>query len=312
MTNLQHLIFSRFIAISCIILICLSCKKDEKEYYPELVFPVDTYYVSQGADLRVYIQQGNGVYDITTADADILEFKKDEQFWPAGAITIKGLKKGSTTLTVNDIGNNKSVALTVYVVDPFLMLQIGSPIPQFKWKEGVIQNEDKANEIRNEILKFNNFEPQNILILKSGTSTEYLLFKDINHIQPSHAIGEGSFVFSTNLSSEPLLTLTDKQTKKQKKLPLYFYQNRAPDLLFNFLNFPSKSVRELTASTGAVKLSTSVVEPIENKFLYFQDISAQIKDKYPEVDTAELYQDVTIIKDFHNQGVKIGPGILTL
>ncbi|SJN19041.1 hypothetical protein [Sphingobacterium sp. JB170] len=302
---------SRIILVISVILTAISCEKDEKEFYPELVFPLDTYYVSQGTDLRVYIQQGNGAYELNAADANILAFDKDEQSWPAGAITISGLKKGSTTLTVNDIRNKKNVTLNIHVVDPYLITQIGSPTPLFKWKEGVIQNQDKANEIRNDINKYKVFEPQNILVFKTGTSSEYMLFQDTEHIDRSQVISEGSFEFSATLATEPMLILTDKHTKKQEKLPLYFYQQNTPKLLLNFLNLANRANSELTAASGeGVQLNTSPVESLEGKFFYFKDISAQIKAKHPEAEIAQVYQDVKIMEHFHDYGIEIGSGIL--
>ncbi len=311
MTNLKKITFARFFTIAFLLFICISCEKEEKEYYPELVFPLDTYYVSEGTDLHVYIQQGNGAYQLTATDTDILAFDKDEQSWPAGLITITGLKKGSTTLTVNDMRNKKTVALQIHVVDPYIITQIGSPTPLFNWKEGAIQNEDKANEIREDINTYKVFESQNILVLKSGTSPEYLLFKDALHIDSSQVISEGTFEFSETLAEDPMLILTDKHTKKQEELPLYFYQERAPKLLSNFLNLASKNKSKLMASSGGdIRLSTSPVESLEGKFFYFRDISTPLKAKYPEIEIAQVYQDIEIMENFQNIGIKIGSGIL--
>lgn len=308
MTNLKNLTFLRFFAIGFLLLICLSCEKDEKEFYPELIFPLDTYYVSQGTDLRVNIQQGNGIYDIIAADTSILDFETEEQSWPAGAITITGLKKGRTTLSISDIRNNKSVELTVHVVDPYLMLNIGSPIPLYKWVEGFNPEPEDVLEVRSEIEKHQIIEPQSILILKSGANSEYMLFKDIDHLERAQVTSDGSFEFS--LSETPELTLTDKKTGKQEKLSLFFYTDDPPHLLARFLNLPGKIDKKLMASTRLVKLSTSPSESVDDRFLYYQDVSEQIKTKHTKVQTAQLYQDATIMKNFQDYGIKIGMNIL--
>lgn len=308
MNQPYQLTLSKIILVISVILTAISCEKDEKEFYPELVFPLDTYYVSQGTDLRVNIQQGNGIYNIIAADTSILNFEAEEQSWPAGAITITGIKKGRATLQVSDIRNNQSVELTVHVVDPYLMLNIGSPIPLYTWVDGFTPGSQDDLEVRSAIQKCQIIDPQSVLILKSGAKSEYMLFKDIDHLQRSQVISEGSFEFS--LSQTPTLTLTNKNTGKQDKLTLFFYTDNPPNLLAHFLNLPGKFDKKVMASTGLVKLSTSPIVPVDDRFLYYQDVSEQIKTKHTNVQTAQLYQDATIMKNFQDYGIKIDMDIL--
>lgn len=77
-----RLIFS-FVLLS---VITVSCKKENEVQIMNLKFPLYTYYVSEGAEVKLYIQSGNQKYAVQVGDDKLkgieLILPKTEQYHP--------------------------------------------------------------------------------------------------------------------------------------------------------------------------------------------------------------------------------------
>src|SRR5690606_34644224 len=101
----------------------ISCKKDKSVVIEDLKFPLETYYVSEGGEISLHINSGNQKYSLSVSDDELIQTNVNPTDWPVGSIQVRGLKKGSTQLTVKDEVSSQEVILQIHVVDPYLVMK---------------------------------------------------------------------------------------------------------------------------------------------------------------------------------------------
>lgn len=301
MTSFRYLLLFVVIALS-------ACKKDDPhEIYP-LTFPSDTYYVSEGSELFLYINQGNQQYELEIGgDESVISTRADESSWPAGGIYISGLKKGSTQLSVKDRVSGQKVDLKVHVVDPFLLLRLSSVVPALKVPAEV--PEATRNLIREEAMTYGSLELDEILILHANAEKEFFLFKDKDGLHEGLIEDQGHYELSPAADGEDyVLTLRYAGDDKSLTFILSGYNTYADNILESFSGH-KRSIAKLASLDGRSDLTAESPVEYQPLFMLRKDLTSELKADYPAIEFVWLTQQVFWWDDFQNYA-KIGDGVL--
>ena len=161
------------------------CKKSQNAAPLDLVFPSDTYYVSAGSTLSLYVQRGNKQYTLHVENPDIIQAEADGSISSSGQILVQGIKRGSTMLHVRDQITGEEASLEMHVVDPFLTLEIGAGVPVVKFGDFIpnvnpLVPEETRKQIREKISSYADFEEGDVLILQKGQDARFFIFRAVD------------------------------------------------------------------------------------------------------------------------------------
>ena len=282
--------FSMLVAVM-LLLTFNSCQKEDTEYYEDLKFSKETYFVPLGHELHVNIQRGNGDYEVIAADEALFEwgFSKDN-YYP-GYFKFNGKKIGTTTLTVADKKNSAKVNLTIHVVDPFQFFQVLEIMPQVKIKANA--SSSKLEEIRQEILKYRNFEKQQVILLKANAKRDYYIFKDDKSISVDQILENGLFQINLFTDYGPSgLTMKKEGASNSQHFQFYFPGNEVSDYLKVIIPKSAQN-QELKASNRNYIAETQVIS--SDYFHIYNDVTSEIAKKYPEVESASVFHFIHIL-----------------
>ncbi|HWK58837.1 MAG TPA: hypothetical protein VNQ80_15945 [Parapedobacter sp.] len=296
-------------------LLALSCsKKEQPAEIADLVFPSDTYYVGAGSQTSLYIMQGNKRYQLLAGDETIIEAVADGTPWPAGQLTVKGLKKGSSVLSVTDEITGKEVSLTIHVVDPFLVSRLGHAVPAVKFDPLVPEATRKT--IREEVKTFADFDLDDILVLHRNKEQRFFVFGKVDFekgekLSESALKQSGTYelVFSTD--GEQQLTLHFDGEGNSLSLGVYANSAWAKNTLQEFSSGKQSSPAMAEKRMSAIHAETPI-DYFDRHIKVFKDLTFHINAAYPdiEIESAALYQEVELWPDFQNYGLSLDDGIL--
>lgn len=312
--NTQLNLFSNYLRITLpyvfLTLFALSCKKDKPVVITDLTFPIDTYYVPFGGEIYISINQGNNKYVLDVADEAIIRPQAPLDHWPAGAFYVSGLKKGSTELTVTDEISGQKKTLLIHVVDPFLVMRIGGPVP------GLMADQRMPNAtqvaIRKEAKSFGLFSPNEVLILQNNAGQQFYLFDNkgnmniLKTLDASDIKYSGTYEFDTTQDSSPFdegeirqLTLYPDDGEESIILPIRANNQYSAQTLTDFIENTNTPLGE-----------NQPIDYFRQKIRFYTDLTDHFKPDYPDYlqyvmvsHTAELWWN------YHNYGLKIGDDI---
>lgn len=286
----QLLPFSMLVTVF-LLLTFSSCQKEDTEYYEDLKFSKETYFVPLGHELQVNIQRGNGDYEVVAADEALFEWDfSNENYYP-GYFKFKGKKIGITTLTVADKKNAAKVNLTIHVVDPFQFFQVLEIMPQVKIKDNA--SSSKLEEIRQEILKYRNFEKQQVILLKANAKRDYYIFKDDKSISVDQILEKGLFQINLFTDYGPSgLTLIKEGSSNSQHFKFYFPSNEVSDYLKVII--PKSAQNQELKASNRNYLAESPLPP-NDYFHIYNDVTSEIAKKFPEVESASVFHYLHIL-----------------
>lgn len=201
--------FRRLLFIFCLFSIfTVSCKKEEHREIRDLKFPIYTYYVPEGAKIQLYIQDGNQQYTLKAGDKSLIETTLLATELPAGYIQVKGLKKGSTELTVTDDVTGQEAHLNIHVVDPFLVMKVNDLIPGIFGSKSL----NSFNSIRDKLAeaKYNGdfFSNGEIVILRRNPDKQFLVFRNEEDLERGVIYKSGIYKLDLSSGSSNKFVLT--------------------------------------------------------------------------------------------------------
>ena len=300
------MLHNRFLILCFLALSFLACKKDKPAEIADLVFPSDTYYVSNGSELQLDVQQGNNQYQLTVDDVSIIQVQADDSVWPAGRLFVKGVNKGSTVLRVKDEVTGMEIPLKIHVVDPFLFLRLSTPVPALKVAPQV--SEETRNIIREEAKKFADFDLDDILILNRNAEQRFFVFEKGKEILESTVKQSGTYELVFDNEGEQRLTLNFDGGDTPLILGVRTNSLWSAQKLNEFAG--TNQVEQAAAKRMGDIRAESPVEYFDRYFLTYKDLTPHFQAAYQDVETIELYQQIEIWPDFQNYGLKIGDNIL--
>ena len=203
------LIFSFFSFIT------VSCKKEKHVEIKDLKFPQSTYYVPEGSEIQLYIQDGNRKYTVNAGDGSLIETTVLATELPAGYIQLKGLKKGSTELTVTDEITGQEAHLDIHVVDPFFVMKVNDLIPGIFGSKSL----SNFNSIRDKLKaepKYNSdfFRNGEIVILRRNANEQFLVFRNEAELERGVIYKSGNYNLDLTGNSSSKLTFTFGESNK--------------------------------------------------------------------------------------------------
>lgn len=306
------MIHIRYLLFIFIGLILHSCKKDDPREVYDLTFPSDTYYVSEGNEIFLYINQGNQKYQLETADGSVIETRLDDSLWPAGGIYVTGLKKGDAKLTVKDMVTGQQTTLNIHVVDPYLLFRMSSLVPVIKVPPQM--PEITRNKIRDEAKTYGTLQLDQIIILHRNATRQFFIFENKEDLHNGKIEHSGTYELYFSEGGKQQLTLYYADNEKTTSVSLLAESRYAREVLSAF----SGNMEASAQSTG-IKLASLVGNPdlqaespaeyFDQYFLLKSDLTASFKSNYPDVEFVWLTQQAQLWPDFQNYG-KIGDGIL--
>jgi len=296
----------RFLILSFLSLSFLACKKDKPTEIADLVFPSDTYYVSNGSELQLDVQQGNKKYQLTVDDGTMIQAQADGSILPAGRLILKGMKKGNTVLHVKDEVSGKEVSLKIVVVDPFRLLKMSSPVPAIKVAPQVSQ--ETRNTIREEAKAFADFELESILILHRNAEQRFFVFEKGKELIKSNVKQSGTYELVFDAEGEQRLTLHFDGANTPLTLGVRANSSWATHQLREFAG--SNPADQIAAKRMGTIRAEVPAEYFDRFFITYKDLTQHFLEAYQDVELVELYQQIEIWSDFQNYGLKIGDGLL--
>ncbi|MFC3196456.1 hypothetical protein ACFOET_02395 [Parapedobacter deserti] len=301
--------------LACVFLalIALSCKKEKPVEIADLTFAADTYFVPSGGEIFIRINQGNNKYTLDVADDALIQLRTDLDHWPVDArIYVSGLKKGSTELTVTDEVSGRQETLHIHVVDPFLVIRVGGPIP------GILVDQrmpgDTQDAIRKEAKSFGPFQLGEFLVLQHIAEQRFYVFDNPGNLNTesktlnaSNVKYAGTYEFGVTHDSSPFdegeirqLILHPEDGGEPISLPIRANSQYAIQTLTDFI--------ENTNTPSGENLPTDYFK----QFISFHiDLTPHFKPDYPDyLQYVNVHHQAQLWRDCHNSGLKIGDGIL--
>lgn len=298
----------RYLLFFFIIATLYSCKKEERREITDLTFPSDTYYVSEGSELFLYINQGNQKYQVEVADESLIEVRVDETLWPAGGVYVTGLKKGDTEITVKDMVTSQQVSLTIHVVDPYLLLEIGPLHPVIQTPAEFPQA--SRQQIWDEAMAYETLELSPIVILHRNATLQFFTFDTEKDLQDGKVKYSGTYELSYMEGGEQELTLHYADEEKASTFSLLAESPYAKSVLTSFAGNPVDSRRTSVNKLASSDLqATSPIEDFKEYFLLNMDLTSDFKTQYPDVESVWLTQQARLWFNYPSHGM-IGDGIL--
>src|SRR5690606_34235350 len=298
----------RYLLFFLMISTLFACKKEDRRKISDLTFPSDTYYVSEGSELFLYINQGNQKYEVEVADESLIDTRVDASLWPAGGIHVTGLKKGSTQLTVTDQVTGQQVTLAVHVVDPYLVIGLGSQVPAMK--ASAQMPEEARKKIRDEVSAHGTMRLAEIMILHRNDDRQFFVFETQTALHEGQVKDSGSYELSLNEEGEQELTLHYDDGVRTSKFDLVFQSPNSRDVLKSFAGTMANSRKFSGVKFSSTEIfADSPIENFENNFLLKVDLTNEFKTRYPEVEFVWLTQQAELWPNFQDDG-KIGDGVL--
>lgn len=316
--NLYSMTPYRYLLFFFIIATLYSCKKEERREIADLTFPSDTYYVSEGSEFFLYIMQGNQSYQVAVADESIIETRVEESFWPAGAVYVTGLKKGNTELTVKDMVTGQKATLMIHVVDPYLLLRMGSLRPVINAPAPL--PEATNQQIWDEAMVYGAVELGPIVILHRNATQQFFTFETEKDLHDGKIKYSGTYELSFIEGGDQELILHYADDEKTSAFSLLVESQYAKDVLTSFSGDTEGSGKSSSikfASSSSIKpiifnpdlLAESPIENFDGYFQLIIDLTTDFKSKYPEVESVWLAQQAQLWLEYPSYG-KIGDGVL--
>jgi len=187
MKNIFHLLFLSlfFVAYS-------SCSdNDEKKIY-ELTFEKSDYAVMNHSRFskNIMIRSGNGDYTLTPGDKEMIEASySPSHSGGSGDILVKGLKKGTTTLSVKDNVTGEEVKLNITVTNAYL----SSVITQLNYD--ISPSDDNKNAIQKYMTENALLKSENVLTLIKDEEKTFYIFENGENPYKGNYIYKGTYEF---------------------------------------------------------------------------------------------------------------------
>lgn len=273
-----------------------SCKKETIEI-KDLKFPLSTYYVSEGGEISLYINSGNLNYSLAIADNELIQAKSTPTDWPAGTIQVKGLKKGSTTLTVKDKLTAQEATLQIHVVDPYLVIRAAHFTPQIEGGDSKTKQAIR-DEIINKQALFATFEEGNILVLQRNADQQFYIFKNEDDVAKGKIHQQGTYTLDFYYGAAQRLTLNYIDSEETDEFTVQANGEENFTKLFDFAMgqaFANKAGKNFTASEKQVNkdLKTGNIQgtspAIHYSFYLTNDFTPYFHANYAEVKRVEIH-----------------------
>lgn len=298
----------RYLLFTFIVATLFACKKEERREITDLTFTSDTYYVSEGTELFLYINQGNQKYQVEVADKSLVETRVDETLWPAGGIYVSGLKKGDTKVIVKDLVTGQQAELTIHVVDPYLVLEIGSLHPVIKVDPQTPQ--PIYQQILDEVKTYETRELNPLVILYRNAAQEFFTFEKEKDLQEGNYKHSGTYELSYKEGGEQVLKLHYAEEEETSTFSLLAESPYAKNALSSFAGnvVDSRKHSAIKLATSDL-IATSPIEHYEDYFLLNIELTSTFQTKYPQLESAWLTQQARLVFNYQDYA-KIGDGIL--
>lgn len=283
----------------------LSCNKNKHVELFDLQLSNDTYYVSEGDQIHIRINQGNKKYQVIADNNTIINAVSDPNWDIAGQIVVSGLKKGTTKLQIKDEVSGNEVPVTVHVVDPFIVLKSGGPVPGVK--AAPLTPTETIQAIRSEVLTYNVFDKGDLIILSRNMEHQFMVFSDAEAMKNADVKRSGTYSFHSNQNDELMITLKFKEEEKTVSLSLLL---NSPFVKKSIDSFRSTDPTLKSASTPVSRLETKPFEYFDEYFTLIQDKTDTFTTTHNTVESVQLFEQMHLWYDFHNYGLKIGNGLL--
>jgi len=284
------------LALSLFSLITISCKKEKQVEIKDLKFGLYTYYVPKGNEISLYIQTGNQKYAVKAADQSLIETTVKDTDWPAGYIYVKGLKKGSTQVTVKDEVSGQEALLNIHVVDPFFVMKVTDLIPGILGPKSLSNFNSIREKLKTEP-KYNSdfFRNGEIVILRRNPEQQFLVFRNEGDLEKGVIYKSGNYNLDLTGNSSSKLAFTFDDSNKT----------------IEFLIHPETTSYSILLDFSKNKLAGPAQFNPQNPYPYVylaKDFTKEFQVTDPDLERVELSQGMSTYPYF--LPMKIAEGIL--
>src|SRR5690606_10764880 len=201
-------------------LFILSCEKEKSAEIKDLEFLQETYYISEGENFNIRVSDGNKKYSLGGFDDELIAPMVSITDFPAGAIYVNALKKGTTVITIKDDVSGQEAELTIHVVDPFLAMKVGDIMPVIK--DGEFETGQAIwDKVRSEPQHFSDFEAQGVLVLQQNADNRFWLFKNEEDAARGEIHASGKFTLEFSFAGPNRLLLEYDDSDQIAEYGLY-------------------------------------------------------------------------------------------
>ncbi|MBK1439849.1 hypothetical protein JHJ32_07630 [Parapedobacter sp. ISTM3] len=295
----------------------LSCKKEKPVETEDLEFIQETYYISEGDYVNVLIANGNKEYSLSGFDEELIVPMVSVTDFPAGAIYINALKKGTTDIMVKDDISGQAAKLTIHVVDPFLAMEVSDIVPIIKDEE-YETGQAIRDKIRTEPQSFFDFETREVLVLQQNADNQFWLFKNEEDAVRGNIHKSGEFTIRFSYGGPNRLQLKYDGSEEAVEYDLYTPDQTAISTLLRWSQNSGAENNTEKAQSSALRLSLGSeraevrqnTSPVDNnpQLFLIKDFTSFFKESYPTVERVDLFQSMRIYE--RSRYLKIADGIL--
>lgn len=296
-TSMSSRSVCRLLTYLITIVFLVSCKK-EKAAIEDLRIAEQTYYVVEGKAAFIPIGTGNKNYSISVADEELVEATVDVTAWPAGEIILKGIGKGETVLSIQDLVTGQKIEVPIRVVDPFLVMRAGHTLALVRGGDAATQ---KA--IRDELGSFKPFGLNEWLILQKNEYKPFFVFEDQQKMKDGVVWLDGIYDMPFSFGGPNRLMLNYTDTGRDAMTGAIF----APDRVFSSLFEFAIGERYIDNLKAAIDPSKDVYGDspayANDSFRLVFDFTEQFRVQYPEVTVVEFFQDMHLMPERSNPAI---------
>ncbi len=269
-----------FLLVLPLIIGLSSCSdSDDGERVYDLTFEKNDYAVMENYSQNILIRSGNGDYTITSGDTEIVK----ASYLPAttegfGSISVSGLKKGTTILTIKDNVSGQEVKLNMTVIDRYMVLSVDDLSISIKPTE---ENNIKKDITDNALLKTDYY----FALIKNSAKTLYI-FESEDDLFNGDYIYKGSYEFGKD-TNIPYIKLNYKLGSTDKSMQYTLSNTRGIAAVSSFF--------ELNWETS------KSTEPTVFWLELIKDYTQDYKDDYPDVTevTATTYSLIMPLSSYY-------------
>lgn len=274
----------------------ISCSDDNKEepVIYDISFVKKDFSVGISGNRYIPIEGGSKDYIITSGDESIIKahyIPLSEYDMPSnktGSISVDGLKKGSTTLTIKDNVTRQVVILNITVTQRYLNLDPFSVFGSVK-----IANKNEETEIMKDILENASLKDSYIISLIANEqdlqNNKLYMFSSYENAEKGNILYEGNYDIEKESDNCYLkLNFIDKEAIVSHKYLITDSENSLSSLI-SYLNFKSDSQNDYISFPLKLKIK--------------EDLTDIYKPKYPKLSTAVLAAELSI--DANNPSLAI-------
>jgi hypothetical protein len=221
---------------------CSDSDDDERVY--DLTFEKNDYAVMENYSQNILIRSGNGDYTITSGNSEIIK----ASYLPAttagfGSLSVTGLKKGTTTLTIKDNVSGQEVKLNMTVINRYMVLSIDDLSISVK----PVEDDNAAKAIKKDITDNALLKPDYYFALIKNSAKTLYIFESEDDLFNGDYIYKGSYEFGKD-TNIPYIKLNYKLGSTDKSMQYTLNNTRGISAISSFfeLNWETSKSTEPT------------------------------------------------------------------